>query len=64
MKVSDHYKNPDDFKLMLETAKRKVSGSKEEDFVNGLEEKFSTWGPSMFLSEAQSSWLCDIACRS
>jgi len=63
MKVKDHYLIPSDFKLMLETARSRVSGTKEEDFVAGLKEKFDIYGTNMFFSDAQSSWLCDIASR-
>ena len=63
MKVKNHYDNPADFALMLEAAERKVSGSREEDFVAGLKENFGKYGPGTFLSDLQSRWLCDIAAR-
>ena len=37
--------------------------TEEEDFVAELKEKFEKYGENMFLSDAQSRWLCDIAIR-
>jgi hypothetical protein len=63
-KLSDHFPDSADFELMLATAKRRAKDGREEDFLNGLEDKFKTYGSRMFMSENQSRWLCDIAARS
>ncbi len=62
-KVKDQFKDPNDFRVLLEQAARKVENSKEEDFVADLASKFETYGSSMYFSENQSRWLCSIAVR-
>lgn len=60
----DHFNTREDFQLMLETAKDKVKGDREDDFVHGLQDKLDKFGTAMYLSEGQVRWLCDIAARS
>lgn len=65
MRVYDHFKDAADYSLLIATAKQKAARTpKEEDFLEGLEGKFETYGPEAYLSEEQSRWLVDIASRS
>jgi len=62
-KVGEQFASVEDFRILLDQAKRYANTSAEEDFVDGLEAKFETYGSNMFLSDAQSKWLSDIASR-
>lgn len=62
-RVKDQFMNLDDFETLLNQASKYATGSKERDFVDGLIEKFDRFKGNMYLSEAQSRWLCDIAMR-
>lgn len=61
--VKDHYATAEDFRLMITTAQAKTNGEREDQFLDQLLAKFERFGMTMFLSQAQSQWLCDIAAR-
>lgn len=61
--VKDHYQTPEDFRLMIATAQKKSNGDREDEFLAGLASKFERYGMTMFFSQPQSQWLCDIAAR-
>lgn len=63
MKLSDHFTDPEDFKLMLKTAEPNAANEREEGFLAELAQRFSRYGMDMYFSQAQSQWLCDIAAR-
>ncbi len=62
-KLSDTIATAADFELLLATAKTKANGSREEDFLAQLEDRYGTWGMNTFISDAQDRWLTDIARR-
>lgn len=62
-KVKDLYPDTANFEILLGTAIHKANGSREEDFLAGLEDRYKTYGPDTFLSDAQDRWLTDIARR-
>jgi hypothetical protein len=53
-KAYEHFDNIED---VLYSAEKRVKNEWEMDFVDGLKEKFSTYGDDMFLSEKQASIL-------
>jgi hypothetical protein len=50
-----------DFESLIESVKERAGTAWERDFVQGIVEKFDTYGTSMFLSEKQMAVLCRIA---
>ena len=62
-RIKGQFDHVDDFKLLLTKAEALTTSSREEEFVAELKEKFEKYGENMFLSDAQSRWLCDIAIR-
>ena len=62
-KLVADYPEPEQFGELLAFALPSCKGSREEDFVQGLMDKFTTYGPRMFLSEKQFEWLTSIGRR-
>lgn len=57
-KAHEHFDNVED---VLYTAEKRARNEWEMDFVDGLKDKFSTYGDDMFLSEKQADILRRIA---
>jgi hypothetical protein len=61
--VATIFGSASDFELAVATAKQNANGSREEDFIAGLEDRYKTYGLNTFISEAQDRWLTDIIRR-
>lgn len=59
--ILDHFDDVDAFEQALERAEANASGDREIEFVDSIRNKYDEYGESMFLSDAQYSWLMSLA---
>lgn len=59
--ILDHFDDIDDFESALEQAEANASKEREMEFVDSIRNKYDEYGESMFLSDAQYSWLMSLA---
>lgn len=59
--ILDQFDDVSAFESVLEAAEANASKEREMEFVDSIRNKYDEYGESMFLSDAQYSWLMSLA---